>query len=40
MTTVYLSNPALEINSVDLTDEATSAVLSYVYEQLETTSVW
>ena len=37
-TTVYLSSPALTINSVNLTDQATSAVLTYVYEQLETTS--
>jgi len=37
-TTVYLSNPALTINSVDLTDQATSAVLTYNYEQLETTA--
>jgi len=37
-TSVYLSNPALIIASVNLTDQATSAVLTYVYEQLETTS--
>ena len=37
-TTVYLSNPALTINSVNLTDQATSAVLSFVYESLETTA--
>ena len=37
-TTVYLSNPALTINSVDLTDQATSAVLTYNYDQLETTA--
>ena len=37
-TTVYLSNPALTINSVDLTDQATSAVLTFSYEQLETTA--
>lgn len=37
-TTVYLSNPALTINSVDLTDQATSAVLTFAYDQLETTS--
>ena len=36
--TFYLSNPALTINAVDLTDQATSAVLTYVYEQLETTA--
>ena len=37
-TTVYLSNPALTINAVNLTDQCTSATLNYVYEQLETTS--
>ena len=37
-TTVYLSNPALTINNVNLTDQATSAVLTFNYEQLETTS--
>ena len=37
-TTVYLSNPALTINSVNLTDQATSAVLTFTQEQLETTA--
>jgi hypothetical protein len=37
-TTVYLSNPALTINAVNLTDQCTSATLNYVYEQLETTA--
>ena len=37
-TTVYLSNPNVTINSVDLTDQCTSAVINYVYEQLETTA--
>ena len=37
-TTVYLSNPALTINSVNLTDQATSAVLTFAQEQLETTA--
>lgn len=37
-TSVYLSNPALTINAVNLTDQATSAVLTFNYEQLETTS--
>ena len=37
-TTVYLSNPALTVNSVDLTDQCTSAVLTLNYDQLETTS--
>ena len=37
-TTVYLSNPALTINSVNLTDQATEATLTFAYDQLETTS--
>ena len=37
-TTVYLSNPSLTINSVDLQNQCTSAVINYVLEQLETTS--
>jgi hypothetical protein len=37
-TSVYLSSPALTINAVNLTDQATSAVLTYSLEQLETTS--
>ena len=37
-TTVYLSNPSVTINSVDLQDQCTSAVINYVLEQLETTS--
>jgi len=37
-TTVYLSNPSLTINSVDLQDQCTSATINYVLEQLETTS--
>jgi hypothetical protein len=36
-TSVYLSNPVVTINSVDLQDQCTSAVVNYVYEQLETT---
>ena len=36
-TTVYLSNPNVTINSVALQDQCTSAVVNYVYEQLETT---
>ena len=35
---VYLSNPALTINSVNLTDQATEATLTYAYDQLETSS--
>ena len=37
-TTVYLSNPALTLNSVNLTDQATEATLTFAYDQLETTS--
>ena len=37
-TTTYLSNPTLVLNSVDLQDQCTSAVVTYSYEQLETTS--
>ena len=37
-TSVYLSNPNVTINSVALQDQCTSAVVNYVYEQLETTS--
>ena len=37
-TTVYLSQPSLTINSVDLQDQCTSAVINYVLEQLETTA--
>ena len=37
-TSVYLSNPNVTTNSVDLRDQCTSATLNYVYEQLETTA--
>ena len=37
-TSIYLSSPALTINSVNLTDQATSAVLTFDYDQLETTT--
>jgi len=37
-TSVYLSSPVIQINSVSLTDQCTSATINYVYEQLETTS--
>jgi len=37
-TTVYLSNPTVTINSVDLQDQCTSATINYVLEQLETTA--
>ena len=35
---VYLSNPNVTINSVSLQSQCTSAVVNYVYEQLETTA--
>ena len=37
-TSVYLSQPSLVINAVDLQDQCTSAVVNYVLEQLETTA--
>jgi hypothetical protein len=37
-TTVYLSNPTITINSVDLQDQCTSAVVTYAFDQLETTA--
>ena len=37
-TSIYLSQPSLTINSVDLQDQCTSAVINYVLEQLETTA--
>ena len=37
-TSVYLSNPALTINNVNLTDQATEATLTYAYDQLETSA--
>jgi len=37
-TSVYLSNPKVTINSVDLQDQCTSATVNYVLEQLETTA--
>jgi hypothetical protein len=33
-----LSNPALTINSVNLTDQATEATLMFEFDQLETTA--
>jgi hypothetical protein len=38
MASVYLSNPVVTINSVNLTDQCTSATINYVFEQLETTA--
>jgi len=37
-TSTYLSNPVVTINSVDLTDQARSAVLTRVIESLESTA--
>ena len=37
-TSVFLSNASVTINSVDLQDQCTMAVVNYVLEQLETTS--
>ena len=36
--TVYLSNPVITINSVDLSDQCTSAVLTRTIESLESTA--
>lgn len=37
-TSVYLSNPAIKINSVDLTDQCTAATITYTVEALESTA--
>jgi hypothetical protein len=37
-TSTYLSNPVVEINSVELTDQCTSAVFTHRFDQLESTS--
>jgi hypothetical protein len=37
-TSVYLSQPSLVINAIDLQDQCTSATINYVLEQLETTA--
>jgi hypothetical protein len=37
-TSVYLSNPGLEINNVDLTDQCTAATINYTVEALENTA--
>jgi hypothetical protein len=37
-TSTYLSNPVVTINSVDLTDQVSSAVLTRVIESLESTA--
>lgn len=38
VSSTYLSNPSVTINSVDLSDQCTSAVINYVSEQLENTT--
>ena len=38
ISSTYLSNPSVTINSVDLSDQCTSAVINYVSEQLENTT--
>ena len=37
-TSVYLSNPSVTINSVDLTDQCTAATITYTVEALENTA--
>jgi hypothetical protein len=37
-TSVYLSNPAIKINGVDLSNQATAAVVNYTKEALENTA--
>lgn len=37
-TTTYLTNPSVVINSVDLSDQCTSATITVGYDQLETTA--
>jgi hypothetical protein len=37
-TTTYLSNPSVTINSVDLSDQCTSATVTYTAEALEATA--
>jgi len=37
-TTTYLSNPSVTVNSVDLSDQCTSASIVVGYDQLETTA--
>ena len=38
MTTTYLSNPVVTINSVVLTDQCTAATFTHRFDQLETTA--
>jgi hypothetical protein len=37
-TSVYLSNPSVTINSVDLSDQCTAATITYTVEALENTA--
>jgi hypothetical protein len=37
-TSTYLSNPVVEINSVDLTDQCTAATFTHRFDQLEATA--
>ena len=37
-TSVYLSNPSVTINSVDLTDQCTACTITYTTEALENTA--
>lgn len=37
-TTTVLSNPSVEINSVDFTDQCTSATVTYQFDELEATA--
>jgi hypothetical protein len=37
-TSTYLSNPVVTVNTVDLTDQCTSAVFTHRFDQLESTS--
>jgi len=37
-TSTYLSNPSVTINSVDLTDQCSSATITYMAESLESTA--
>lgn len=37
-TSVYLSNPSVTINSVDLSDQCTAATITYMAEALENTA--
>ena len=38
ISSTYLSNPSITINSVELSDQCTSAVINFVAEQLENTT--